>query len=102
MHSRLKVAPAALMLVFTLLVTSGGVSFAGANDRAIPQNDVATLYRSSVVIKNARFHIATFDAVQVKNSFDYNWENCQLAAGLFQSQQGVKTRFWCEKGFYEK
>ena len=93
---------AALMVAFTLLVTSGGICYAGADDRAISRNDVATLYRSSVVIENARLHIATFDALQGKNSFDYNWENCQLAEEFFQSQQGVTTRFWCEKGFYEK
>lgn len=60
---------------------------------------VATLYRSSVVIENARLHVATFDA---DAPFDYNWENCQLAADLFAAQPGVKVRFWCEKGRYRE
>jgi hypothetical protein len=34
--------------------------------------------------------------------FAYNWENCQIAATLFQNQGGVKTQFWCEKGPYKK
>ena len=65
-------------------------------------DEVATLYRSSVVLDYARIAIATFDARAEADSgkiFDYNFENCQIAAGLFESQAGVKTRFWCEKGF---
>jgi predicted lipoprotein with Yx(FWY)xxD motif len=68
---------------------------------------IATLYRSSVIIENARLHIATFDA-DIKSGgpggsrFAYNWGNCMTAADLFQKQDGVKTRFWCEKGRYRK
>ncbi len=73
--------------------------------RTNSEDEVATLYRSSVVIENARMHVATFDA-KIKafrgTIFDYNWENCQVAANLFQSQPSVKTKFWCEKGFYRK
>jgi len=67
--------------------------------------DMATLYRDSVVIENARMHIATFNSsieAWRGNLFWYNWENCMTAAKLFQGQSGVKTRFWCEKGPYKK
>lgn len=65
---------------------------------------IATLYRSSVVIESARIHIATFNADNGSGGegFVYNWENCLIAAELFQKQDGVKTRFWCEKGRYRK
>lgn len=71
------------------------------------EKSIATLYRSSVVIENARIHIATFDADinsdgPSGNRFAYNWANCMIAADLFQNQDGVKTRFWCEKGRYRK
>ena len=58
----------------------------------------ATLYRDSVLDKNARYHIATFNTNQGEA---YNWENCQLAAKLFQAQPGVTTTFWCEKGKFK-
>jgi len=67
--------------------------------------DMATLYRDSVVIENARMHIATFNSsIEAWRGtvFSYNWENCMTAAKLFQGQSGVKTRFWCEKGPYKK
>ena len=58
-----------------------------------------TLYRNSVTDENMRLHIATFDALE---GHDYNMSNCQIAAELFQRQDGVKTKFWCEKGGYKK
>lgn len=61
---------------------------------------IYTLYRSSVAIKGARFHVATFDADEERN--DYNKENCFIAKDLFQVQIGVETTFWCEKGRYRK
>ncbi len=61
--------------------------------------DVYTLYRSSVVIEDIRIHVATFDA---KDGEAYNHENCQVAQELFQKQDEVKTKFWCEKGRYRK
>jgi len=68
-------------------------------------NEIATLYRDSVMIENARIHIATFNS-SIKaaggGSFAYNWGNCMIAAKLFQSQEHTKTRFWCEKGSYKK
>lgn len=54
-----------------------------------------TLYRDSVAIPNARIHVASFDA---SDPGSYNQENCAQAATLFQAQDGVKTKFWCEKG----
>ena len=62
-------------------------------------DSISTLYRNSVLDENARYHIATFNTNQ---GDAYNWENCQLAAKLFQSQQGVTTRFWCEKGVFNQ
>ena len=58
-----------------------------------------TLYRNSVTDPNMRIHIATFDANEKDT---YNRENCEIAAKLFGSQPGVKTRFFCEKGRYRK
>ena len=77
------------------------VAAASASD-----SDIATLYRSSTVIENARIHVATFDANErtwvENNRFAYNWENCQIAAELFQKQPGVSVRYWCEKGRYRE
>ena len=65
----------------------------------VSEDIIATLYRSSIILKNARIHVATFD---VDINFRYNWENCQTASNLFQSQPGVKTQFWCEKGYFKE
>jgi hypothetical protein len=62
-------------------------------------NDIRTLYRSSVLDASMRIHVATFDSV---DGASYNAENCNLAADLFQQQEGVKARFWCEKGHFHK
>tara|TARA_B100000886_G_C20057362_1_gene340310 strand:+ start:66 stop:359 length:294 start_codon:yes stop_codon:yes gene_type:complete len=67
--------------------------------------EVATLYRNSVAIPDARFHIATFDAEDKKydsTRFAYNFDNCKIAAELFKNQSGVKVDYWCEKGRFEK
>ena len=65
-----------------------------------PTGDVFTLYRNSAVDKNMRVHVASFD---VANGGDgYNDENCRIAAGLFQAQEGVTVRYWCEKGRFRK
>jgi hypothetical protein len=61
--------------------------------------DTYTLYRTSVVMPDARLHVATFDA---KDGEKYNNGNCQTARELFQAQPGVKTRFWCEKGRFRQ
>ena len=58
-----------------------------------------TLYRSSVTDPAMRVHIATFDTDYQES---YNQGNCDLARDLFQNQQGVKVKFWCEKGRYKK
>jgi hypothetical protein len=63
-----------------------------------------TLYRNSLLgnpslNRSSRIHIATFDA---DDGRDYNQGNCETARQLFQSQDGVKTRFWCEMGRYRK
>jgi len=88
----------ATALVIALLVTPAA---AQTNDEASTE----TLYKSSVVIENARIHIATFDSAEKRwrgTVFDYNWANCVTAAKLFQNQPDTRTRFWCEKGRYRE
>ena len=79
-----------LPMIILLLILGTKVS---ANDMA------TTLYRTSLIIENARMHVATFNADAGEG---YNWDNCLIAAKLFQSQPDVKTYFWCEKGEYVK
>ena len=79
-----------LPMIILLLILGTKVS---ANDMA------TTLYRTSLIIENARMHVATFNADAGEG---YNMDNCLIAAKLFQSQQDVKTYFWCEKGEYVK
>ena len=62
-------------------------------------SQVYTLYRNSTVDGINRVHVATFDAADGEQ---YNHENCQLAAELFQQQPGTQTKFWCEKGQFRK
>jgi hypothetical protein len=68
-----------------LCIMVAGVALLGCSDAT-----VYTLYRNSVVIENARLHVATFDTADGE---PYNSENCQAARDLFQQQPGVKTRF---------
>ncbi|TBA61132.1 hypothetical protein ELH52_18480 [Rhizobium ruizarguesonis] len=58
-----------------------------------------TLYRNSVLDENMRLHVASFDS---SDGEAYNSENCQIAAGLFAAQPGVKVRYWCEKGRFRR
>jgi len=62
-------------------------------------DEVYTLYRNSVLDASMRLHVATFDSADGQ---EYNAENCNVAADLFQRQDGVQTRFWCEPGRYHK
>lgn len=69
------------------------------------EDDVATLYRSSVFEDIPRIHIATFDSEEKAwggTVFEYNWENCQTTADYFENQPGVRVRYWCEKGFFNE
>ncbi len=54
-----------------------------------------TLYRNSALDASMRIHVASFDTGEGE---DYNNENCEAARGLFQDQNGVSVRYWCEKG----
>lgn len=65
----------------------------------IDAKDVYTLYRSSIVERGLRIHVATFDSV---DGAEYNRENCQIARGLFQAQPGVTVQYWCERGYFSK
>ena len=61
--------------------------------------DVYTLYRNSPLDGSMRIHVASFDTAE---GAGYNSENCNLAADLFSRQDGVLSRFWCEKGRYRR
>jgi hypothetical protein len=61
--------------------------------------EVYTLYRNSVLDSSMRIHVASFDTT---DGADYNSENCNVAADLFQRQEGVITRYWCEQGHYRR
>lgn len=55
------------------------------------ERTVYRLYRSSVAIRDARIHVATFD---VETGERYNRENCEIARDLFVGQFGVNVRYW--------
>lgn len=76
--------PRAVFATITALVLTG-----------CGDDGVYTLYRSSLVPGVARIHVGTFDA---EDGADYNRENCDLAAALFNAQDEIKTKFWCEAG----
>ena len=63
------------------------------------QSESYTLYRNSIADEFERIHVASFNA---KEDEKYNQENCDIAKELFQKQDGVKTKFWCEKGVFRK
>lgn len=63
------------------------------------QSESYTLYRNSIADEFERIHVASFNA---KEDEKYNQENCDIAKDLFQKQDGVKTKFWCEKGVFRK
>jgi hypothetical protein len=83
-----------MKLLFLLVVVV--MSLTGCGESAY------TLYRSSPVSnggESGRIHIATFDA---KEGEAYNMGNCQITQELFQKQQGISVRYWCEKGRFKK
>ncbi|GJE42897.1 hypothetical protein [Methylobacterium soli] len=79
----------------TALLAFGLCGLVGACD--LISGSGYTLYRNSIVTDGARIHVASFDA---KDGEAYNRENCDVAAVLFNGQEGVRTKFWCEKGRY--
>ena len=80
------------VLVATLFAATIGL----ASCSPFPASEsVFTLHRTSMLDdptldKSSRMHIATFDT---DDGRDYNQGNCEIARQLFQSQDGVKTRF---------
>ena len=67
-----------------------------ACDRAsLGDDNVYTLYRSSVSDPAARLHVATFDEDE---NDAYNRENCEVARNLFQEEASAAVRYWCEAG----
>jgi len=82
-----------LWIIFTL-----GLLFSVWYSR--DKNHTYTLYRNDVTDKNMRIHIATFDAADNGNS--YNEGNCKITRDLFQNQDGITIKFWCEPSYYHK
>ncbi|MSP86706.1 MAG: hypothetical protein EXR38_06360 [Methylotenera sp.] len=80
-----KLITATLFIFSTLSACSGDATY--------------TLYRNSVTDPLMRLHVATFDAI---DGVGYNQGNCQIAQELFQNQEGVTTKFWCEKRRFTK
>ena len=85
---------AAIVPLFLLLLV-----LPGCLGGKVPADRVYTLYRNSVSDENARYHVATFDADEEES---YNHGNCEIAQQLFQSQPSIKTKFFCEKGYFHK
>ncbi len=65
----------------------------------VPDDQVYTLYRNSILDPNMRVHFATFDAVDREG---YNFENCQQTQALIMAQKDEPKRFWCERGRFKK
>ena len=84
-----------MRIAMTILALAAMAVQAGAID----DPEIVTLYRNSPVDSAMRIHMATFDSVDGK---DYNSENCWLTADLFQAQNGVTVRYWCEPGRYRE
>lgn len=82
-----------LAVLFACCAAISATATAATDDTA-----VFTLYRNSAVNGALRMHVATFDAADGKA---YNMANCSHTADLFESQPGVKTRFWCEPGRFK-
>lgn len=80
------------MVVLSMIVVAP--AWAETADR-----EVYTLYRNSVTDPTMRIHVGTFDTT---NGAKYNAETCNEAADLFQHQDGVRTRFWCEQGRFHE
>ena len=81
-----------LFLVLLLLLSP-------AYGHEVEVGEPITLYRNSLLDSAMRIHVATFNA---KSGYKYNWDNCIIAARLFQSQPGIGTYFWCEPGRFKE
>lgn len=82
-----------------IAVCSGFLAVAGTVTADTQRENVVTLYRNSVLDNIMRIHVATFDAEETNPN--YNSDNCQVAARLFQSQTGASARYWCEPGRFQ-
>jgi hypothetical protein len=70
-----------------------GLALAGC-ERPVPDGEVATLYRQSVVGME-RVHLATFDARDGRN---FNWLNCSATAESLNARDDTLVPYWCEQG----
>jgi hypothetical protein len=82
-----------LLTALALMLTAPLFAHQGDHVR---ENEVFTLYRSSIFDGTMRIHVATFDA---KAGTAYNEENCAVARDLFRNQPGVTVAYWCEAGY---
>jgi hypothetical protein len=85
--------------IFPILCAAVATALASCGHSGAGDAQTFTLYRNSVTDENMRIHVSTFDAVDGEA---YNRGNCEQAQLLFQAQPVVKTRFWCEKGRFNK
>ena len=83
-----------------LALCAGFMAVPGAVTADTQAQHPVTLYRSSAVDRTMRIHVATFDAAEVRPT--YNSENCELAPQLFREQLGVNVLYWCEPGRYRR
>lgn len=74
-----------------------GFSLAFLVFKYLAYQNTYNLYRNSPVISESEVLIASFNA---KERAEYNRDNCEIARDLFQSQQGIVTRFWCNKASF--
>lgn len=92
-----------------LIVATAAITAASCSAQR-PDANSYTLYRTGEValgvggdvqrdLEAMRIHVASFDANLEEF---YNRDNCQIAAGLFGVQEGVTSRYWCEKGRYRE
>lgn len=90
--AKLGASTRSIVAVFGLLLAFSALA-------ATDAGQTFTLYRNSVLNPKMRIHVATFDA---DDGAAYNSGNCNQAQSLFEAQDGVKTKFWCEKGRFKK
>jgi hypothetical protein len=73
-----------------LCIMIAGIALLGCGDAV-----TYTLYRDSVVIPDARLHVATFDSA---DGAQYNSENCLVARDLFQQQPDSQDEVLVREG----
>jgi hypothetical protein len=75
-----------------LCLMIGGVVLLGCSNAS--DTIVYTLYRNSVVMEGARFHVATFDSTESER---YNNDNCLTPVTCFSNNRASRQRFGAKK-----